>query len=137
MKEFLEWRKEWSLGVEIIDSQHRQLATILNEIAELSLNVDESIALEIHSNKLHELLSLLHKKISEHFNDEEGLMIESDYPCRTEHIREHSMLRAELKQYIRDIEEGEDRINMETLGALKIWFIAHIMSSDKEFANFL
>ena len=137
MKKFFEWRNEWSLGIEIIDRQHRQLAEMFNKIVELYLNNGGQTDSEQRSNQLHEQLNIFYEKVREHFNDEEGLMLKANYPGHTEHARDHLMLRAELKQYIRHIEQELDHINIGTLDSLKVWFISHIISSDKEFADFL
>ena len=137
MKKFFEWRNEWSLGIEIIDRQHRQLAVMLNKIVELYLNNGGQTDPEQRSNQLHEQLKIFYEKVREHFNDEEDLMLKANYPGHTEHARDHLMLLAELKQYIRHIEEGLDNINIGTLDSLKIWFNSHIIGSDKEFADFL
>jgi hemerythrin len=137
MKEFFEWQNEWSLGVEIIDRQHRQLAVMLNKIVELYLNNGGQTDSEQRSNQLHEQLKIFYEKVREHFNNEEDLMLKTNYPGHTEHARDHLMLLAELTHYIRHIEEGLSNINIGTLGSLKIWFISHIINSDKKFADFL
>jgi hemerythrin len=137
MKNFFEWRNEWSLGIEIIDRQHRQLAVMLNKIVELYLNNGGQTDSELRSNQLHEQLKIFYENVREHFNDEEDLMLKANYPGHAEHARDHLMLLAELKLYIRHIEEELDNINIGTMDSLKIWFIAHIIGSDKEFADFL
>lgn len=137
MNNFFEWRNEWSLGIEIIDQQHRQLAVMLNIIVELYLDNGGQTDSEQRSNQLHEQLKKFYEKVREHFNDEEDLMLKANYSGRTEHARDHLMLLAELKHYIRHIEEELDIINIGTLDSLKIWFITHIIGSDKEFADFL
>ena len=137
MKEFFEWQNEWTLGIEIIDRQHRQLAVLLNKIVELYLKNGGQTGSEQRSNQLHEQLKIFYEKVREHFNDEEDLMLKANYPGHTEHARDHLMLLAELTHYIRHIEEGLNNINIGTLDSLKIWFISHIISSDKEFADFL
>ena len=137
MNKFFEWRNEWSLGIEIIDRQHRELAVMLNKIVELYLNNDGQTDSELRSNQLHEQLKIFYENVREHFNDEEDLMLKANYPGHTEHARDHLMLLAELKLYIRHIEEELDNINIGTMDSLKIWFIAHIINSDKEFADFL
>lgn len=136
MNKFFEWRNEWSLGIEIVDRQHRELAVMLNKIVELYLNNGVQSDSKQRSNQLHKQLNIFCEKVSEHFNDEEDLMLKTNYPGLTEHAREHLMLRAELKQYIRNIEEELNHININTLNSLKSWFISHIISADKEFADF-
>ena len=105
MKNFFEWRNEWSLGIEIIDRQHHELAVIFNKIVELYINKRAQTNSEQQSHQLQEQLNIFNKKVMEHFNDEEDLMLKANYPGHTEHAREHLMLRAELKHYIRHIEE--------------------------------
>ncbi|MCK4744307.1 MAG: hemerythrin family protein [Sulfuriflexus sp.] len=137
MKKFFEWRNEWSLGIEIIDRQHRQLVVMFNKIAELYLNNGGQTDSEQRSNQLHDQLNIFYEKVREHFNDEEDLMLKANYPSHTEHAHDHLMLCAELKHYIRHIEEELDHIDIGILNSLKVWFISHIISSDKEFADFL
>lgn len=137
MKKFFEWRNEWTLGIEIIDRQHRQLAVMFNKIVELYLGNGGQTDSEQRSNQLHEQLNIFYEKVREHFNDEENLMLKANYPDHTKHARDHLMLRAELKRYIRHIEEELDHIDIGTMNSLKTWFIYHIISSDKEFADFL
>ena len=137
MNKFFEWRNEWSLGIEIIDRQHRELAVMLNKIVELYLNNDGQTDSELRSNQLHEQLNIFYEMVRKHFNDEEALMLKANYPGHSEHAHDHLMLCAELKHYIRNIEEELNHINISTLNSLKSWFISHIISSDKEFADFL
>ncbi|NOX09378.1 MAG: hypothetical protein GXP22_07830 [Gammaproteobacteria bacterium] len=136
MKAFLEWRDEWSLGIELIDKQHRQLVVIFNKIAVLSIVKDDQIDSAQRLTQLYEQLDIFYEKIKEHFSDEEDLMLKVNYPGHAEHARNHLMLRVELKQQIKHIEEEKGNVDMETLASLKIWFISHIISDDKEFADF-
>lgn len=137
MKQFLEWRDEWTLGIEIIDRQHRDLAKTFNKLVALYINDGGQITVEQRSNQLHEQLSIFSDKVREHFDDEETLMLKTNYSGYTQHAHAHLMLRAELKQYMSHIEEELDRVDLSALNSLKVWFISHIVSNDKEFADFL
>jgi len=137
MKIFVEWQYECSLGREIMDRQHSHLAVIFNKVCELYFNTDEQTDLEQRSNQLHEQLNILHEKTKEHFNIEDDLMLRENYPGHTEHARNHLMLLAELKHYIRRVEKGLENINIAALRSLKSWFISHIINDDKKFADFL
>jgi len=137
MNKFLEWRNDWSLGHEIIDRQHRQIVVMFNKIAELYLNDDGKTNSEQRSNQLHKKLNIFYEQIRGHFNVEEDLMLKANYSGHTSHAREHLMLLAELKHYIRHIEKELDNINTDTLSSLKVWFISHIIGSDKKLADFL
>ena len=138
MKNFIEWQNTWSLGIDEIDQHHQQLAVIFNKIVEIFLNKNtDQIDSEQRSHLMHEMLMLFNEKVREHFHSEEELMHNVNYPGRTEHAREHLMLLAELKHYIKDIEEELDNLNMSSLNSLKAWFISHITLSDRKLANYL
>ena len=137
MKKFIEWQNEWSLGHAIMDRQHRHLAEIFNRVCELYFNIDGQTDSKQRSNQLHEQLNIFYEKTKEHFNFENDLMLKENYPGHTEHARNHLMLLAELKHYTRHVEVGLDNINIDTLRSLKSWFISHIISDDKKFADFL
>lgn len=109
---------------------------MLNKIVELYLKNDGQTGSEQRSNQLNELLNIFYEQVKAHFNDEEELMLKANYAGHADHAREHLMLLAELKRYHRHIEEELDNINIDTLSSLKSWFISHILSNDKEFADF-
>ena len=137
MKKFVEWQNKWYLGHEIIDRQHRHLAEIFNSLCELNFNIDGQTDSAQRSNQLHEQLNIFYEKTKEHFKFEDDLMLKENYPDHTEHARNHLMLLAELKQYLRHIEQELDHINTGTLDSLKAWFISHIISDDKKLVDFL
>ena len=74
----------------------------------------------------------------EHFTHEENMMHEEDYPGYTTHMREHTMLLAELKTSLTaDIMDDCTTTNRNMLDALKSWYIDHVSHSDKDFANYM
>ena len=138
MKNYIEWKNTWFLGVDVIDQHHQQLAHIFNNIVGLyTNNNDEQVDPEQRPYLMQEMLTTFNVKVREHFQSEEELMLETNYPGRTEHAREHLMLLAELNCYTRDIEKELDSINMGTLNSLKAWFISHITDSDKKLADYI
>jgi len=120
-----------------MDRQHRQIAEILNNLAETYLGEEGDSEAASREAQCHTYLQALYSRSREHFSDEETLMLEADYPDLPAHAHEHRMLLAELMFFIRDIEEGRDQLNLGALKSLKTWFISHVLSSDKEFAEFL
>ncbi len=133
MKPFLSWRDDWLLGLHVLDEQHLALANQLNLIHDLMQH--EGTRLGCNSKACRHLLDLV-EMTREHFHDEEMVMRDCDYPDLTEHHREHVMLLAELQDLIREIKDGERQFTMQTLRALKLWQIDHVIGSDKEFVEF-
>jgi hemerythrin-like metal-binding protein len=133
MKPFLSWRDDWLLGLQELDQQHLALAAQLNLIHDVM--VREGMRPGCGTEACKHLLDLV-EMTREHFHDEEQVMRDCDYPDLTEHHREHVMLLAELQDLIREINNGERQFTLQTLRALKLWQIDHVISSDKGFMEF-
>jgi len=131
MPEFLEWNEEWDTGIQIIDSHHRSMERGLNEIARL---LEEPGGAARHHDIVDKLLNDFLALTRDHFNTEEKEMLKLDYASYADHKKEHSMLLAELALYIREIRWSRLRPDPATLTKLKHWFIAHLVTADKDFA---
>ncbi|MES9992001.1 MAG: bacteriohemerythrin [Candidatus Thiodiazotropha sp.] len=134
MKRFLLWRDDWRLGIEGIDNQHLRLVELVNQIAD-ALHAYESGTAE--QSTAMRLVLQLQIETRLHFRSEEAFMRECDYPEYVSHHREHAMLQAELKELLREIEEGKRKFDIDTLTSLKHWLINHVIDSDLEIARYL
>jgi len=134
MNLFLEWLDEWCLGIHEIDRQHLQLAQLFNHLAN-SLQTTPADTSSTASTMT--LVRRLLKETRQHFKDEESIMREHDYPYLVDHRREHVMLLAELRDFIREIEAGSRQFDYESLSALKHWLIHHVIDVDLAFARYL
>ncbi len=134
MNSFLEWLDEWYLGIEEIDRQHLQLVSLLNQMADCLRPMNESSPSRISTMAL---VKQLLKETRRHFKDEESIMREYDFPDLIGHHRDHTMLLAELQDFIREIEEGSRQLDLHSLTALKHWLIDHVIDCDLAFARYL
>ncbi|HEC06200.1 MAG TPA: bacteriohemerythrin [Thiolapillus brandeum] len=140
MTAFLTWNKDWLLGIDALDSQHKVLADRLNRlVVECRHTGAAPTEKNGHSRDLlARLFQELYITTKEHFSFEEALMCAEDYPGLAAHAREHVMLIAELKStFVNGVKEGRCKLDPEFLQALKSWLIAHVTHSDREFAEFL
>ena len=78
------WTKDLSVGVESIDQQHKEI------IKRINLLVD-SCATGSCKDEAHKLLNFLHDYLGTHFDDEEALMRETEYPNYDSHIEHHKL----------------------------------------------
>ena len=83
------------------------------------------------------LLRELERLTEEHFRDEEAIMEKALYPDLADHRREHVLLLAELKEFVREIRDGHETFQLCHLVALKNWFVGHIVTTDMDFSRFL
>lgn len=127
MAEFIEWQSHLNLGIAPIDYQHRELADLINLLAD-TLHADAAGADPA------ELLQRIHRHARGHFLYEEKLMLSSGFHDHVGHQREHTMLLGELKSLTSNVSRGITPVDTELMHSLRDWIIAHIVTSDREFA---
>jgi hemerythrin len=111
----LNWKPEFSVGVESVDHEHEQMINLINEIYDEMKGRKDFDSIE-------QFLGDVHFAISAHFALEEKHMREAAYPEYEAHKEEHE----ELLDQIRDLMEGfkllQDR--------LSDWFEQHFSTFD-------
>lgn len=133
MQPFIQFREHLMLDIPALDREHADLTAVLNELAQL---VTQTVVNAEGRRRIPELLKQLDSETAAHFLHEEGVMQSVDYPELAEHQREHLMLHAELRAFIKDVVEGREELELATLNALKFWLIDHILNADKVFADY-
>lgn len=115
------------LDIPIIDEQHQNIVSIINEI-------NDSLK---HGAPIEQLVQLLENLISFtnfHFKTEERLMDEFNYIEVLEHKKTHEQLLNELSYLKTKFVQGGELVLLQKI---KDWFALHIMNSDKPLANFI
>ena len=123
------WSPNLSIGVEDLDSDHRALIDILNE---LDAEVAEGAGHGAVALKLDELIV----RTEAHFRREEAIMAREHYPEAAHHARVHEALLEEIRQF-RDEHRAGSAIGPEITAFLKRWLISHIIESDKHLGGYL
>lgn len=125
MAELIEWQSHHNLGIAPLDYQHREMAGMLNLLAGV---------LDDPAHDHADLLQRIHRHARAHFLYEEKLMLSIGFRDCVGHQREHTMLLAELKSLTKAVIAGEAPLDHELLSSLRHWFLAHLVTSDREFA---
>lgn len=131
--DFLVWQERWNTDIPDVDEEHMALAHQMNRIVDL---LNQPAREEQQDGELDSLLDGLYNLTREHFNSEEAIMRQINYPDYTAHHKEHVMLLAELARYIREIQHGQSALDIGTLRALRTWFVVHLSEADAAFANY-
>lgn len=129
------WQADFSVGDETIDSQHRKLIEILNELGDLLGGTQEHAA--VTPRRLFDDLALY---VTSHFAYEEKRMVDAGYPLEKveEHCAEHRKLLKTLQGFETHVERGDPQALEEMMPFLYgEWLINHICVSDKDYARFL
>jgi hemerythrin-like metal-binding protein len=126
-KSWLEFGAAHMVGIAEIDAQHQAIATMLNRL-------NDSLRNSEPQEGLVQQLEGVVASVATHFETEEDLMAQSDYPDAQSHMIQHKRLLAEVEHLkLRFLEGGE----LLALQWLKDWFFGHILGSDIQFGSFL
>lgn len=122
---FIEWDQSCSVGIRLIDNQHKRLFALINDFHEAKTNLDQV---------LQDLLSY----IAFHFRTEEKYFNEFHYERTEEHVKQHKFYEDKIREiYERCLQEkiDEGKISAEIEDFVKDWIVHHIKISDKEYTD--
>ena len=128
----IEWDDSFSVGINLIDEQHKMLIERTNAIAEA---VDMKRGLE----KIMQTLSFMIEYTEFHFSAEEKVMTDNDYPKFDEHHKLHEDFKSRLNLMIQDFEEegATSVLSEEITSYLTSWLVNHIKGIDTELVKIL
>ncbi len=124
------WKPEYSVGIESIDAQHRQLIELINRLQNA---VDYATGGEYERAALDAVVDYTR----EHFRYEEDLMEAHDYPSFEAHRAEHQKMVARVEDLLQAYRNNEDRALQDALAYLKAWLINHINGTDQQYSEYL
>jgi len=123
----LKWDDYYSLENEEIDKQHRGLFDLVNS---LIISCDEGKDTE----KIKETLLFLVNYTLQHFNDEEALQKECNYPEYENHKKLHDDFKAVVVNLVQRFSQTGSSVDLSK-DVKKIvikWLVKHIMNEDKK-----
>jgi hemerythrin-like metal-binding protein len=126
----VDWKDEYSVGIESIDQQHKKLINLINM---LQTSVDYSTGEEFER----ECLAAVVDYTKTHFVYEEGLMSQYGYPDFEAHKAQHQKMINKVDELLSAYEERPESAMQDTLDFLKQWLIRHINGTDKQYSEFL
>lgn len=129
-KNYVEWKDEYSVGINSIDEQHKRLLNLINQ---LQTAVDYSTGDQFEREALDELVDYT----KTHFTYEEGLMRDNDYPDFEPHKAQHEAMFKKVEEVLAEYEKDHDSAMSNATEYLKKWLVNHINGTDKEYSSYL
>jgi hemerythrin-like metal-binding protein len=126
----IKWNDRYSVNIPSIDEEHKELFGIIGELG-AALKEGESDAI------LGETLDRLVLYAGKHFDNEEKLFSEHNYPQKDEHQATHNEFIQKLSEYNDIFHKGSNIISVQLIGFLSDWLVKHIMREDQQYAKFL
>lgn len=124
------WKDEYSVGVEVLDEDHKKLISLLNQFITA---YDYAVSEELEQQALEDLISYT----KYHFEREEQLMTDNEYPDLIAHKNQHKAMITEVDGFVNLYnEQGHDALG-EVGDFLTNWLINHINGTDKQYSKHL
>ncbi|MCP4431187.1 MAG: hemerythrin family protein [Gammaproteobacteria bacterium] len=127
---YFKWKEEYSVGIASIDSQHKKLIHLINQ---LQTAIDYSTGEIFEREALNELVEYT----ITHFRYEEKLMRENEYPEYEAHQAQHNAMVDKVNLVLEEYAEDADEAMTTAVDYLKTWLIEHINGTDKQYSEFL
>ncbi|OIR09700.1 bacteriohemerythrin [mine drainage metagenome] len=121
------WSEQFSVGIEVIDQQHRKILEYINQLDDIHSGT--------HSNReIGRLIDALIDHTIYHFNFEEKIQEEVGYPYINAHRRLHVQFAKRLTGFQARFAEGED-ITGELESFLTSWLLDHLKHDDTDYVE--
>lgn len=129
----VEWTDEMSVGVNVIDEDHKKLLALLNE---MEFIIDANVV--SNSGAIESVLSELLDYTVYHFDREEILMKACDYPDLLMHQQVHATLIGQVQQLVDKHRQKPHSFDPKALRTfLEYWLLDHILGMDKEYESWM
>ena len=128
--EWIAWDNVLATGHAALDRDHQHLVVLF---AQLTAGVKERKDRTVCADLLGSIIG--HSKA--HFEVEEKLMAEHAFPKADRHTSEHARLIAQAIRFKAKFEAGIPGSHIDLIHFPEDWLTFHILSADKELADFL
>lgn len=129
----IEWSPRFSVSDTVIDTQHQQLFSIMNEI----INGMKSGKCD-DKNFISAILNKLLDYTEYHFREEELRFSATSYPLKTEHICAHKEFAEQIRQKIANKDKGIPCLNATEIANIAYnWLCKHILNFDKTYIEYI
>jgi len=123
------WKKEYRIGVDTIDEQHRHLFKMLSD---LEFSLPQGVVNPVVGKTLKKIVDY----IQNHFRDEEAFMEQIQFPETETHKKAHVKLTNDVKDILLKLKDGGNFTALELMEFLREWVTRHILQEDAQIGKF-
>lgn len=123
----VEWKPFYSVGDEYLDSQHREILSLVNWLYEAMESGQEEASVPLLARRLVDYTN-------KHFADEERKMRAVGFDGLERHVTLHKALAEKTQDFLYQCTKGEPPKARDLLMFVRQWWLNHIMEEDKRYA---
>jgi hemerythrin len=126
------WSDNLSTGIEMVDKQHRHLVALTNQLSQACRHGGN-----VRDIVFKETMSRVVEYIHFHFECEQKLLQNYNYPHYAEHKSEHDSLVKKVLETTKDYAENKRFVPNNFARFLRSWIVGHIAHEDKKFGLYV
>lgn len=125
----IEWNKDYSVGIEKFDNEHKKLIEIINKL-------NEAMRTGKSREVLNDIISSLIKYTQTHFKSEEDFFKSANYPEAQSHANYHRAFVLKVAEFEKKFNSNQVGLGVDVMNFLKDWLINHIQKEDKKYSSY-
>lgn len=125
----IKWSDKFKSGVAKLDNQHKELIELINKL-------QRRIIKGGGKEEIGKVIESIYEHKSNHFAEEERLMLDHNYPQYEQHAKEHGEMLDKLSKLKEDLAAGNNMATVELTGFLSDWLVNHISGMDLKYGKF-
>ena len=129
---YVEWDDKFSVGIPLVDNQHKRLVEMTNMLHEACILNSEAALIQFN-----ETASEMVLYVNQHFTTEEQLMERTNFPGLAEHKKMHAEFVKELLTDVEAVKSGKKLIPNNFVKFLRDWVLSHIAIYDSKLGAYL
>ncbi len=126
MRPMTKWNNKYSVGISILDEEHKEFIDIINT----------AVAIKENNGNPEEVREILYEMIKyalKHFATEETYMKKFNFPEFQLHRNEHLDFTDQTVANLNKVITGDYQVAYEILEYLKQWLVNHIHGTDRKY----
>jgi hemerythrin len=127
------WSASYSVGIKLIDDQHKEFFRLVNDMYNHVDNDDEDAERAYFQSVIRQVVD----HIKEHFATEEEIMERTQYKDYAGHKLAHDFFILSVDNIVKKFNEGKKISLISFSHFIKDWILTHITIMDKQYFNYL
>jgi hemerythrin len=130
--DIITWSEKYATGIEMIDSQHKELVTLTNQLYHACLTGST-----VADAAFKEAMGRMVEYVRFHLSAEQELLERVNYPNYAAHKKQHDNLVINILEAAKEFDEGRKFVPNQFVRSLKDWIFGHIAVFDRSYATYI
>jgi len=126
------WDEKYATGIHLVDSQHKELFSLTNELFRACLGEEETLR-EVFKETMERMVDY----VRFHFGAEQEMLQRINYPGYQDHKKMHDTLIKDILDSVKEYNYGKKFVPNQFVRILRDWILSHIALTDKQYVVYI